>query len=338
MSLAGQMGLRRPAEFEPHARTWMAWPHRPFHYRERLPAIQRAVASVAQAISEFEPVSMIVHPGHYDLASAIVGTGINLVTMACDDFWLRDSGPTFMVGNSGQIAGISWVFNAWGGKSDTWADDAEVARSISSAAGAQIVDSWLTTEGGALCVDGDGTLVVTETSLLNPNRNAGVGKASIERELKSLLGVTKVIWVPGDPLEGVTNGHVDLICCFATRGRLLVSTNPDLASPRGRILDDNRRILAAQTDAKGRVLEIIEVPEAHDIAEGPDVCRSYINMYLVNGGVVLPAYGSVNDAVARDIIARAFPDRRVVQVDVIDIARNGGSIHCITQEEPGRAG
>ena len=154
-------------------------------------------------------------------------------------------------------------------------------------------------------------------------------------ELKAVLGVTKVIWLPGDPLDLETDGHIDGMCCFVKPGVVLFETNPDMTKPHARILAENLAVLRSETDAKGRKLEIIPLPEATNATATSDVfCRSYINFYLPNGGLVLPAYGIPEDDAALAVLSRAFPDRRIVQVDVNAIAPGGGSIHCITQEQP----
>ncbi len=199
--------------------------------------------------------------------------------------------------------------------------------------------SWLTCEGGSLCSDGEGTLIVTETSILNPNRNPGVNKALATAELKAMLGVDKVIWLPGDPLDRETDGHIDGMCAYVRPGVVLFETNPDMADPHARILAENLAVLRSETDAKGRSFEVIALQEAIEAEPTSDVfCRSYINFALANGGLIMPAYGTAGDAAARATLQSAYPDRRIVEVDVSDIAPGGGAIHCITQELPSFGG
>ncbi|MGH6931650.1 MAG: agmatine deiminase family protein [Dongiaceae bacterium] len=327
--------VRRPGEYEPHARTWMCWPHRPDLYGARLQAMQAGYAEVARAIGAFEPVTMIAHPDHAEQARHSLGNSASLVEIPIDDCWARDSGPTFVATGDGGLRGISWRFNAWGRKHSTWNQDDELPERLLAHEGIESRRSWLTCEGGSLTSDGEGTLIVTETSILNPNRNPGVSKSFAEAELRAMLGVEKVIWLPGDPLDLETDGHIDGMCGFVRPGVVLFETNIDPMDPHARILAENLAALRSQTDAKGRKLQIILLAEATDAdATSSIFCRSYINLYLPNGGVILPAYGIPADEEARRVVAMAFPDRRVVQVDVNAIAPGGGSVHCITQEQP----
>ena len=329
------LGFRRPAEFEPHARTWMAWPHRQDLYGERLPAMREAYARIARAIAEFEPVVMVAHPGHADSARSQLGTAAKVMEILIDDCWIRDSGPTFVVDASGRVAGVSWRFNAWGGKHSPCHNDDALAGRLLAHEGLDSCRSWLTCEGGSLTSDGEGTLIVTETSILNPNRNPGINKAFATSELKAMLGVSKVIWLPGDPLDLETDGHIDGMCCFVQPGTVLFETNPDPRDPHTRVLAENLAVLRHETDAKGRPFEVIPIAEAVDAEITSDVfARSYINFYLPNGGVILPGYGTKGDAAARAVLASVFPGRKIVQIDVNTVAAGGGAVHCITQEQP----
>jgi len=290
-----QVKLRRPGEFEPHAKTWMAWPHREDLYRERLPAMQRAYAGVAHAIAGFEPVSMVAHPQYAADARAYLGEGIDVVEIPIDDCWIRDSGPTFLKRADGGLAGVSWRFNAWGGKHTPFDADDALAGRVLAHEGAEIAKSFIHCEGGSLACDGDGTLIATETSLLHPNRNPGLSKAWVEQELLRMLGLEKVVWLPGDPLDLETDGHIDGMCCF----------------------------------------EVIPIPEAYDVEATSEIfARSYINFALTNGGVVMPTFGRPSSEEAKAAVAIAFPDRRIVTVDVGAVVPAGGAIHCITQEQP----
>ncbi|MCJ8056623.1 agmatine deiminase family protein [Shinella curvata] len=327
--------LRRPGEFEPHAKTWMAWPHREDLYGARLPDMQRSYAEVAAVIAQFEPVSMVVHPDHTQTARAQLADAIEIVALPIDDSWIRDSGPTFLKRTDGGLAGASWRFNAWGGKHAPFDADDALAGRILAYEEADIVRSFLHCEGGSLACDGDGTLIVTETSLLHPNRNPGLSKAWIEQELMRMLHVEKVVWLPGDPLDLETDGHVDGMCCFVRPGVVMFEYNPDPTDLHGRILADNLAALGSQTDARGRNFEVIPIPEAYDVEATSEVfARSYINFALTNGGVVMPTFGRPSGDEAKAAVARAFPDRRIVTVDMGAVAPGGGAIHCITQEQP----
>ena len=213
-----QTFVRRPAEFEPHLQTWMAWPHREDLYEDLLGDVQSGYVQVARAISEFEPVTMVAHPDHAGKARRMLGNHASVVEMPIDDCWIRDSGPTFVQNADGSGSGVSWRFNAWGGKHAPFDSDDDLAEIILGHQNMPMRRSWLYCEGGSLCCDGEGTLIVTETSILNPNRNPGVSKAFAEAELKAMLGVQKVIWLPGDPLDLETDGHIDGMCCYVRPG------------------------------------------------------------------------------------------------------------------------
>jgi agmatine deiminase len=327
--------FRRPAEFETHDRTWMIWPHRSDLYGDRLAPIQREYAEIVGAIAQFEPVNVVAHPDHVETARRALGNKARVISLPVDDFWMRDCGPTFLAGKDGSLAGISWRFNAWGGKHSPWDKDDELAGHVLELEKAQLRKSWLVCEGGSLTFDGEGTLIVTETSVLNPNRNPGVNKAFAESELKAMLGVQKVVWLPGDPMDRETDGHIDGMCTFVRPGTVLFEINPDPSDPHSRILKENLDCLRAQTDARGRTFEVLPLIEAIDAEVTSNVfCRSYINFHIVNGGVIVPGYGTASDSVACQAIAAAFPDRKIVQVRVNAIAAGGGAIHCITQEQP----
>lgn len=330
-----EAGFTMPAEWAPHQRCWMAWPSRADQYSARLPSMQRAYARVAQAIRQFEPVTMLASPEAAAEAARLCGPEITVLPFDIDDAWLRDSGPSFLRHASGRRAGVSWRFNAWGGKHEPWDKDDALAGSLLERLGLPCYRSPLILEGGAFHVDGEGTLLTTESCVLNPNRNPDWSKEEAEAEIKQALGVEKVIWLPGDPGEKETDGHVDGLACFVRPGVVLVETNPYPDDPHSAVLRENLKALLGQRDARGRKLEFLFIEEAADAQATSEIfSRSYINFYLANGGVVMPGFGIEADSRIREVVEAAFPDRRVVQVDISDIAPGGGGIHCITQQEP----
>ena len=331
-----EAGLHMPAEWGPHQRCWMAWPHRPDVWGVSLEQTQRAYARVAQAISGLEPVGMIAPPALAEEAARLCGPAVEILPLEIDDAWTRDTGPAFLVGDGGARAATAWRFNGWGGKHEPYAQDAKLAERLATHLGLPLYRSRLHLEGGALAVDGEGTILTTESCVLNPNRNPGMTRREVERELCEFLGASKVIWLPGELQPGeITDGHVDGLACFARPGLVLLETRTDPDSPRSEILRENLRALRGATDAKGRALEIVEMEDAWEAEpEAEAFCISYINFYVANAGVVMPGYGIPADARARATIEKAFPDRRVIQVDVRKIAIGGGGIHCITQQQP----
>ncbi len=329
---------RMPAEWEPHARCWMAWPYRPDLWVHPVEAVQKDYAAVAHAIRRFEPVTMIVDPTAAAAARDALGSDIELIEMPIEDSWLRDSGPSFVKTADGTRSGVCWRFNAWGGKTPEFSRDARIAPQILKSLGAEPIHSALAFEGGGLSVDGEGTMLTTETCVLNANRNPGITKEKVEAEFARTLGVEKVIWLPGDPHETGTNGHVDGIACFARAGVVLFEESAYGEGKYFEVTQRNRAALRGQTDAQGRPIELIFLTEAErrntEATANFSYSTSYINFYIANGAIVMPAFGLASDAAAKDAVAAAFPGHDVVTVDISVLASGGGGIHCITQQEP----
>ncbi len=329
------LGFHMPAEWQRHERCWMAWPCRAEVWGDRLEKTRRGYAAVAAAIALFEPVTMLARPQDAAEASALLGPGIDVVEMPLDDSWTRDTGPCFVIDADGNLAAVGLTFNAWGGKYHPYDKDALMARRIAEHIGVPRFASQLTAEGGGLSVDGEGTLITTESCFLNENRNPGWSKTDVEAELMQMLGVKKVIWLPGNVEETETDGHVDGIAVFVRPGVVLIERSPDPAAPGADIMEENARALDGVTDARGRPIELAFIEEAHSAEpDGSRFCRSYVNSYIANGGVVIPSYGIPEDERARGVYEALFPDRKVVSVPVGDIAIGGGGIHCITQQQP----
>ncbi|PWB35322.1 peptidyl-arginine deiminase [Pseudomonas sp. SDI] len=331
-----------PAEWAEHAATWMVWPHNKTLWESgwgvTLPQVQEDFARVANAIARFEPVKLVVDPSAVASALALCGPNVSLVPLPVNDSWCRDSGPSFVCHPERGLAGVSWRFNAWGGKSAFDLDEG-LARRVLNGLGIDCFGTALSNEGGAIHVDGEGTLITTESVLLNPNRNPGLSKAEMEAIFSRLLGVKKTIWLPGDPdyvTGDMTDGHVDGVCAFVRPGVLLVDATHDTHSVYAEVVRENRRALALASDAKGRSFELIDLYEATDAVDtdAEVFCASYTNFYLCNGAVIMPAYGIPADQAAADVLAGAFPGREIVPVRINHLAHGGGGIHCITQQQP----
>jgi agmatine deiminase len=335
-------GWMMPAEWVRHAATWMVWPHNQALWESdwgvTLPLVQQDFARVANAIARFEPVKMVVDPQALASAKALCGANIELIELAVNDSWCRDSGPTFVCHPQQGLAGVSWRFNAWGGKSAHELDESLARRALNHL-GLPCFGTPLGNEGGAIHVDGEGTLITTESVLLNPNRNPGISKAEMEAIFTRLLGVKKTIWLPGDPdfvTGDMTDGHVDGVCAFARPGVLLVDATYDRQSAYAEVARENRRALELATDARGRPFELIELYEASEAVdtEAEVFCASYTNFYIANGAIIMPAYGIEADNAANAVLAQAFPGREVVPVRINHLAHGGGGVHCITQQQP----
>ncbi|MFG3494673.1 agmatine/peptidylarginine deiminase [Streptomyces sp. NPDC047928] len=334
-------GFRMPAEWAPHERTWMAWPspNPTFTTADELAEARAAWASVARAVRRFEPVAMVVAPGDAPSARDLLGPDVDLVERDLDDAWMRDIGPTFVTDGT-ELAAVDWVFNGWGAADwARWEHDSKIARHVADAAGVPVHPSPLVNEGGAIHVDGEGTVLLTDTVQLGPERNPGWTRAQVEAEIHARLGTTKAIWLPrgltGDYGLYGTRGHVDIVAAFARPGVVVVHTQPDPAHPDHELCKANAALLRSQTDARGRTLEVVEVPAPTVLQEdGEWVDYSYINHYICNGGVVLCAFDDPRDEIAAGIFRRLFPDRTVTLVDARTIFAGGGGIHCITQQQP----
>lgn len=331
------LGFTMPAEWAPHSGCWMGWPQRESIWHGHIEGARDDYARVARAIAQCEPLTMLAHPAHTADASGRCGAAVRVLPMPLDDSWLRDSGPTFVLDAAGARAAAVFTFNAWGAKCLPFDQDAAVGRRVATLASARVFCSDLIVEGGGFLSDGEGTLITAESCVLNPNRNPGWTKAQADAELRAMLGVQKVIWLPGDLTDGATDGHVDGYVAFFRPAAVLCETVADPADPRFAIMAENRRVLESQTDARGRRFELLPIVEAPRAAvpDGEELyCRSYVNFYLANGAVIAPAYGIAEDAAAAATLRRAYPDRQIVPLELRDLFRGGGGIHCITQQEP----
>lgn len=330
-------GLFMPAEWAPHDGCLMAWPCRAETWPEDggLEAACDAYAAVAQAISAFEPVTMVCRPEDVADASLACGPGVAILPLSISDSWLRDTGPSYVLDGKGGRVGVHWRFNAWGGNYDDCAADQAVAEKILASQGIERLAAPLVMEGGAFHVDGEGTLITTEQCLLSHNRNPSLSRAEIEAELKRFLGVQQIIWLGEGYQDDETDGHIDEIAAFVRPGVLLMSATDDPVDANFKTFQDNLDRLKHARDAKGRELEIIPIrqPERRD-QNGVRLTLSYTNFYLANGGVVMPSFVDPADDEAFKTMRKAFPDREVTAAPAIDIVRGGGGIHCITQQIP----
>lgn len=336
------MPVHMPAEWEPHEGCLMAWPVRTSLWGRHLEAAEQEYAATARAIAEFEPVTMVVPPGSTSTVMGRCGGAVTCVELDADDSWVRDSGPIVVideaVGGDGEDlrVGLDFTFNSWGEKFLPYDRDAALAAGLLDHLGMRRRAVDLVLEGGSIGVDGRGTLVTTEQCLLDPSRNPHLDRDEIADALRRALGVDQVIWLPFGIVEDRdTDGHVDLVCAFVAPGRVLVQTAPDPASPNHERMSANVEAATAAVDAVGEALEVIEMPHLATFEmDGERQAVSYVNFYVANGGVVVPVAEQPSDDAALDIVAAAFPDRRVVGVASRTVGFGGGGTHCITQQIP----
>lgn len=338
LQLIDNPGWRMPDESTPHKRTWMAFGASERIWGARLlPEVQRNLAMVATTIAEFEPVSMLVRPHEFELAHNLVGSSVELIEAPLDDLWMRDTGPLFVSAPDGRQAAIDFNFNGWGAK-QAHSRDAAVATFVAQQAGVLVLHTDLVLEGGCIEVDGQGTAIVTESCVLNNNRNPGVTKEQFEATLMPLLGLDKIIWLPGIKGKDITDGHTDFYARFARPGVILAGYDPDPDSYDHAVTLAHLEILQHATDAQGRPLDIIVLAGPLDIREQyatDDFAAGYIGFYVCNGGVIMQEFGDEEaDFAAKEAVQEAFPDREIVQLGIDGIAAGGGSIHCATQQEP----
>lgn len=340
------MAWRMPHEGDPHERTWMAFPAEGPTLGDDPAEHERyyaAWSAVANAVAEFEPVTMLVDPSRTGDARRLLGSEIEMVPTPVDEFWFRDHGPTFVVDDErpGVLGAVDWVFNGWGAPEwAQWDKAAGHARFTADLVGAELVSSLLVNESGGIHVDGEGTVLLTETVQLDPRRNPFADRARVEAELARTIGATRAVWLPRgltrDYDEFGTNGHVDIVATLASPGRLLLHAQQNPEHPDFDVTRTLREFLGQQTDAAGRPFEIVELP-APDVLRDHDgfVDYSYVNHLLVNDGIIACGFGEERaDARAREILEAAYPGRRAVTVDARQIFAGGGGIHCITQQQP----
>jgi len=350
-------GFRMPGEFEPHKSCWMLWPERCDTWRLGAKPAQRAFVDVARAIARFEPVTVGVSRNQYENARFHLPGEIRVVEMSSNDAWMRDVGPTFLLNQAGELRGIDWQFNAWGGLIGglyfPWDQDELVAGKVLDMEGADRYRAPLVLEGGSIHVDGEGTLIVTEECLLNPNRNPNLSKGDIENHLRNYLNVEKIIWLGKGVYEDETDGHVDNLCCYVRPGVVALTWTDDKTDPQYEISLDAYERLVNATDAKGRKFEIhkIHQPTPMTISKeesafvdaldgtlprltGNRMAGSYVNFYIANQGVIAPLFDDRHDQAAMETLKRLFPKRRIVGVPAREILLGGGNIHCITQQQP----
>ncbi len=354
-------GLRMPAEFEAHDGCWLLWPERPDNWRLGARPAQAAFAAVATAIATSEPVTVGVSARQYVNARSMLPDAIRVVEMSSNDAWMRDVGPTFVVGKNGERRAVDWVFNAWGGLNGglyfPWDQDDLVARKVAEIEGADRYRPPMILEGGAIHVDGAGTLITTEECLTDPNRNPHMDKGQLEILLHEYLGVTNVIWLGKGVVDDETNGHIDNLCAFVKPGEVVLTWTDNKRDPQYKVSQDAYERLMEARDANDRRLKVHKLiqpgPLERTVAEaegldasdggvmrpaGQRLAASYVNFYVGNSVVVMPLLDPKRDREAAAQLQKLFPERRLIGVKSREILLGGGNIHCITQQVPSARG
>lgn len=340
-------GYSFPPEWAPHAATWLSWPRPegisfPGFYHRSI----RDVARVVDAISTFEPVCINVPNANYErivreqLRAA--GTRLSKVRffhVPTNECWARDHGPAFVQRTRRGVvetAIVDWGFNAWGGKYPPWDADDAVPTRLGAALGLPVFQAPIVMEGGAIDVNGEGTLLTTTACLLNKNRNPGVSKAEIEEYLRAWYGQRHIVWL-GEGIAGDdTDGHVDDLARFIDARTIVTAVETDPADDNFAVLRDNRKRLDRARDADGRPFTVVELPMPKPVVyDGQRLPATYVNFLFVNGGLLVPTFGDrVHDRQALGRLQALMPRRRVVGVDCRALIWGLGAIHCLTQQQP----
>lgn len=338
-------GFRMPAEWEPHRAIWTAWPAAADLWGDALPAAQAEFGAMCRAIAggdgaagpDVETLEVLVATPQAEQAARreLAGLPVRFHPIPYGDIWLRDTAPLFVRRQDGEVAAVCFRFNGWGEKY-LFAEDLALARALRRASGVHAFDVPMVLEGGAVEVDGEGTVLTTRQCLLHPSRNPSMGQAEIETHLLDALGATNVCWLDRGLANDHTDGHVDTLARFVAPGRVLCMEARDAGDPNREALDRVRRDLESMIDARGRRLDVSLIPSPGriDDGDGRPMPASYVNFLVANRAVVVPTYGSPFDEEAVEAVARCFPGRRTVGVSARAILGGGGAFHCITQQEP----
>ena len=336
---AQQQAYHMPPEDAPHERTFMQWPVSLDVYdRRSLVGVQGKIALIANTISQFEPVVMLASGAAASVARARLGPGVEIWDIPTDDLWCRDSGPTFVRDEAGKLAVSHIQFNGWGNK-QPHGHDGKIAAAVARRLGLALLQTGLVGEQGGVEQDGAGTLLAHASSWVNRNRNVG-DERSVGRLLTAALGAQKTIWAPGIKGADITDYHIDALARFVSPGRVLIQApeEVDPSDPWSVAAFETYKVLQAATDAHGRKLDIVVMPEPD-----PDAIRSrdgsfvssYVNYYVCNGAVVCAEFGDKPaDAEAQRILQSLYPGREVVGLNIDAIGAAGGGIHCATQQQP----
>ena len=326
-------GFYMPPEWHAHDACWMTWPCRIELWRERYDNVCAAFAEIARKIGEVEPVKVLAPAGDGKAVQLQLGHNVEVLELEMNDSWFRDNGPTFLIDGQGESAGISWHFNGWGNKFHDYQADEAAADWVLEHLGLRRFDGAMVLEGGAIDVDGAGRLLTTEAAILNPNRNPTLDRQQIEERLAMFLGVRRVIWLPSGLVDDITDGHVDRVARFIAPGHVLYGEAVDEFDKNENLLAKNFEYLSGY--ANEDVLEFtgLPMPAPRRTEEGRQLAISYLNFYLANDTVFVPAFDDATDDKAHGILREMFSDRDIVALDASEFM-HGGGIHSLTQQQP----
>lgn len=339
------LGYHMPAEWQPHAATWLAWPHNTETWPDRLRDVEAIYLRLIAILHRQETVHLLVNnAATVSRVQTHLGREVsshpNVVMhiLPTADAWLRDSGPTFLTTTQptvSPVALVDWRFTAWGGKYPEMLVDDDLPRHIASCLGVPRFRPGIVLEGGAIDVNGQGSCLTTEQCLLHRNRNPHLSRAAIERMLRCYLGVHHVIWLGAGLVGDDTDGHIDDIARFVNPTTVVCALSDDPHDPNYAPLRENYERLQTATDQDGQPLHVVPLPLPSVL--GPDaepLPASYVNFYIANGVVLVPTYEQAHDEVALRILQEIFADRDVIGVPSTPLLWGFGALHCITQQQP----
>ena len=337
-------GYRMPAEWEPQSAVWLSWPSNPETWPEPLlSGVRRVYVEVVEAMSAMESVCMLVDDEAAERevqtaleAAQVRASAVSFYRIPTADVWIRDYGPTFLIHrDSGQAAMVQWEFNAWGGKYEDLTRDDSVPAAIQAELNLPIFNAGMVMEGGAIDVNGCGTVLTTEQCLLNRNRNPQLDRSDVEGYLREFLEVSNVLWL-GEGIAGDdTDGHVDDVARFVDERTVVAAYEDDPAEENYAQLRDNLERLQSMKDQDGRALRVVPIPMPDPVV-GPEgrLPATYANFYIGNRAVIVPVFGQDKDRLALDVVQSCFPGRRVIGIDCTAMVYGLGTIHCCTQQQP----
>ncbi|HET9294185.1 MAG TPA: agmatine deiminase family protein [Gemmatimonadales bacterium] len=338
------LGYRMPAEWAPHRGTWLSWPHRESSWPDRFAPVPHVFVEIVRHIAPHEEVHINVPPQLIPDVErllkplALRAGRVTLHENPTNDAWCRDHGPCFVqrrVDGGREEAIVDWDYNAWGGKYPPFDRDDVIPTRIGEHFGIPVFHPGLVMEGGSLDVNGEGTLLTTESCLLNPNRNPGRSREEIEQALKDYLGVTNVLWL-GDGIEGDdTDGHVDDLTRFTDPRTVVTVVEEDPQDKNHEPLKENLGRLRGMRDQDGQPFRIVTLPMPKPMwVEDQRLPASYANFYIANKIVLMPLYDPARDVQARATLEELFPTHRVIGINSVDLIWGLGSFHCVTQQWP----
>ncbi len=337
-----------PAEWSPQEAVWLSWPVNDERHwgGAKHGLMEEKFAEIAAAISRFETVRINAPGADHGAIRALcnrakaVPERVELFDHPHNDVWCRDHGPIFVKhAETGERAITDWGFNAWGGKFPPYDLDDSIPRRIAENLGLKRFEGGMILEGGAIEINGAGDLLTTEAVLLNPNRNPRMSREEIEQKLRDFLGVRNILWLKQGIEGDDTDGHIDDLARFIDPATILACVEKDRGSPNHAVLDGNLGRLRSFQQAGGGAFEVVEIPlpEACEVPGWrlPVLPASYVNFLIVNGGVLVPTFRQHrNDDRALGMLRELFPGREVTGIDCLDLVEEGGTLHCISQQQP----